>query len=156
MRRIPWFQVQDLQKIYSAIPISLVATELQQSPERTHAYLEDLISKQLINASIEYAQDGQVILRFYPNLSTGPLAKTEQQHFNSIILQKTRIDQLSDQVKAADARMSVTKYWVDHLRKRDRKNEDGLAERDHAEQMPWGNAADADGDEDLMDTMDMA
>lgn len=155
LRQLPWFLLQDLQRIYSAIPIMTVASELGLPPENAHAYLENLISGRLVNASIEYPQDGEAILRFYPNLSSGPLAKTEQQHHRAIIEQKVRIDKLSDQVKMADARLSVTRYWVDHLKKRKDKNEDG-AEREQAEQMPWSATGDADGDEDLMDSMDMA
>jgi len=155
LRRAPWFFVQDLQKIYSAIPITVVAAELQQSPERTHDYLEDLIKRRLLNAAIEYPQEGQPLLRFYPNLLTGPLAKTEQEHHSAIISQKAKIERLSEQVKTIDARMAVSRYWVDHLKKRTQKQDDGL-DRDPSEQMPWGGSRDADGDEDLMESMDMA
>jgi COP9 signalosome complex subunit 3 len=155
LHRLPWFFVQELQKVYSAVPISTVASELGLPPENAHAYLEHLISGRLLNASIEYPQDGQAILRFYPNLSSGPLAKTEQQHHRAIVEQKIRIDKLSDQVRMADARMSVTRYWVDHLKKKKDKNEEG-AEREQAEQLSWTATGDADVDEDLMDSMDMA
>ena len=155
LRRAPWFFVQDLQKIYSAIPISVVAAELQQSPERTHDYLEDLIKRRLLNAAIEYPQSGQPLLRFYTNLSSGPLAKSEQQHLSAILSQKARIERLSEQVKIVDARMSVTRYWVDHLKKRSQKPDDSL-DREPSDQMPWTGSRDADGDEDLMESMDIA
>jgi COP9 signalosome complex subunit 3 len=154
LHRVPWFQVQELQKMYSAIPITMVASELQRPTEQTHAYLEDLIAKGRINAVIEYPQNGEIILRFYPNFSSGPLAKTEQQHHQAIVRQKKRIDKLSDEVKFADARMSVTRYWVDHLRKKNQKGEDGVLERDQTEPMPF--SADGNEDEDLMEAMDMA
>jgi COP9 signalosome complex subunit 3 len=110
----------------------------------------ELIEKRLLNAAVEFPEDKEPILRFYPNLSCGPLAKTEEQHYEEVLEQIKRTNDMANQLKSADARLSVSKYWIDHLKKKNaRKSEDGNMGQEELDQMPWGG--DIDADEDLME-----
>ena len=139
-----------MQKTYSALPISTVANWLHFTEDETVGYIMELVEKRLLNAAVEFPDDKEAILRFYPNLSCGPLAKTEEQLYEEVVQQVKRTNTLAEQVKAADARLSVTKHWVDHLKKKNtRKGEEGNMGQEEMDQVPWGG--DADADEDLME-----
>lgn len=139
-----------MQKTYSALPISTVANWLHSTQDETVGYIMELVEKRMLNAEVEFPPDKEPILRFYPNLSRGPLAKSEEQHYEEVLQQVKRTNAIAEQVKSADARISVTKHWVEHLKKKNaRRSEDGSMGQEEMDQMPW--VGDGDVDEDLME-----
>jgi COP9 signalosome complex subunit 3 len=125
---LPRFHLLRLQKTYSAIPLSLVAKWLSQTPESAHTFIEELIATGGLNASIEF-RDGanqEPVLRFFSDQARGPLAKSEKEYNAELINQAARTNAIVDFVKMADRRLVLTKDYVDGLRKRMRnKDEDG-------------------------------
>src|SRR5579871_1694524 len=115
-----------MQKTYSALPISTVANWLHITADQAVGFIMELADKHLLNAKVEFSDDKEPILRFYPNLSCGPLAKTEEQHYDEVLEQIKRTNEMAAQLRSADARLTVSKYWIDHLKKKNaRKSEEG-------------------------------
>lgn len=116
--------VSNLQRTYSAIPVSDVANMLNQTPDQAEAYLQSLIDGRYLNARIDRVTNPKelVVLRFFPDLTQGPLAKTEKQQYIELMEQTERTNLLAEQVKAADYRLSLTKEYLEHLRRQNRKS----------------------------------
>ena len=59
------------------------------------------------------------VLRFYfENDSTGPFAKTEQERYNLLATQVEQTNALAEQVKLAEARVTLTREYVEYLRRK--------------------------------------
>jgi len=114
-----------LQKIYAAVTIPAVAGLLAEEPQRTETYLDSLIRHGYLNAIVERPSDASepAVLRFYPDLTAGPLAKSEKHQHEELLAQSRRTNEIAEYVKAADQRLSVTKEYAEHLRKRQREKE---------------------------------
>lgn len=141
--------VSNLQRTYSAIPVLDVANMLNQTPDQAEAYLQSLIDGRYLNARIgRIASPTEVaVLRFFPDLTQGPLAKTEKQQYIELMEQTERTNLLAEQVKAADYRLSLTKEYLEHLRRQNRKSTPNNAGGE-AMDMTWDDGVDQE--EDIM------
>lgn len=115
--------VRSLANVYSAIPLSEVAPWIGMETAQTEAYLRTIIEGGLMNASIEGAGNENEaattkVLRFYFDPTTGPLAKSEKERYAELIVQTQRTALLTEQVRAADHRLHLTKEYLDHVKKK--------------------------------------
>lgn len=62
------------------------------------------------------------VLRFYLDPTQGPLAKTEKQQQQALFEQTQRTNALAEQVKDADYRLSITKEYVEFVKRQKKKN----------------------------------
>ncbi|OAL01262.1 hypothetical protein IQ06DRAFT_293363 [Phaeosphaeriaceae sp. SRC1lsM3a] len=138
--------VSRLSRTFSAIPVSNIARNLGGSAEETTQYLETLIKGGYLNARLEQSDksEGGTVLRFFLDPAQGPLAKTEKQQQHALFEQTTRTNILAEQVKDADYRVTLTKEFVDHLKRQNKKQGAGGDAMDTA----WDDGLDAE--EDIM------
>jgi COP9 signalosome complex subunit 3 len=142
--------VRSLANVYSAISLSEMAPWLNMNPAQAEDYLRNLLADELLNASIEGGDvpSENKVLRFYYDPTTGPLAKSEKQRYAELVSQANRITMLTEQVRAADHRLNLTKEYLDHIRKKSGRDKGlGGAPEEHADSS-WENMN--DGDEDMM------
>ena len=121
------FFVSRLSGTYSAIPVSKVAADLGGTEEEVTAYIQTLIAGGLLNARIERTsrEDLGVILRFFLDPTQGPLAKTEKQQQQALFEQTERTQALAAQVKSADYRLGLSKEYVEHIKRQQKKVANG-------------------------------
>ena len=141
--------VSRLSRTFSAIPVSNIANNLGGSHEEVTQYLETLIKGGHLNARLEQSDksDTGAVLRFFLDPSQGPLAKTEKQQQQALFEQTLRTNILAEQVKDADYRLTLTKEYVENLKRLNKKQGAGGEAMDTA----WDDGIDAE--EDIMDDM---
>ena len=61
------------------------------------------------------------VLRFFLDPTQGPLAKTEKQQQQALFEQTLRTNMLAEQVRDADYRLTLTKEFVENLKKLNKK-----------------------------------
>ena len=112
-----------------------------------------LIREGQLNASIQRMNrsngDEQAVLRFFLDPTQGPMAKTEKQQQLALLEQTERTNRLAEQVKSADYRLSLTKEFVEHVKRQNKKaaaNATG-----EAMDTTWDDGIEAD--EDIMGDM---
>ncbi|KAF2739397.1 hypothetical protein EJ04DRAFT_484181 [Polyplosphaeria fusca] len=117
------FYISRLSRTYSAIPVSNIASNLEQALDEVTVKLEKLISDGHLNACIERTDKASevVILRFFLDPTQGPLAKTEVEQQQALMQQTQRTNALAEQVKSADYRLSLSKEFVDHVKRQNKK-----------------------------------
>jgi COP9 signalosome complex subunit 3 len=138
-----------LSRTFSAIPVSNIASNVGSSVDQVSTFVESLIQQGLLNARLEAKdQSGAgAVLRFYLDPTQGPLAKTEKQQQQALLEQTQRTNALAEQVKDADYRLSITKEYVEYLKRQKKKN--AAAGGGAAEAMDV-TFDDGDMDEDIM------
>lgn len=109
-----------LSRTYSAIPVSNIASNVGSSVEQVTAFVEVLIQQGLLNARLDRSASGAV-LRFYVDGTQGPLAKTEKQQQQGLFEQTQRTQRLTEQVKDADYRLSISKEYVEYVKRQQKK-----------------------------------
>ncbi|KAF2012028.1 hypothetical protein BU24DRAFT_412563 [Aaosphaeria arxii CBS 175.79] len=121
------FYVARLSRTFSAIPVSKIAAALDGTVQNLTTYLEGLIANGDLNASLEQTNRPElgVVLRFYPDPTKGPLAKTEKQQLQALLAQTERTNLLAEQVKSADYRLSLTKEYIEHIKRVNKKATQG-------------------------------
>jgi COP9 signalosome complex subunit 3 len=141
--------VSRLSRTYSAIPVSNIANGLSGSPEQVTQYLETLIKDGYLNARLEQNDKSNTgaVLRFYLDPTQGPLAKSEKQQQQALFEQTLRTNMLAEQVKNADYRLTLTKEYMDNLKRLNKKQGAGGDAMDTA----WDDGLDPE--EDLMTDM---
>jgi len=141
--------VSKLQLTYSAMPISVVAKYLNSSPEDTETYLKNLIDGGYVNARLDRISSPKetLVLRFFSDLTEGPLAKSEKQQHAELLEQTQRTNKLADQVKAADYRLSLNKDYLEHV-KRQTKKAAANAAAGEAMDVSWDDSGEPE--EDIM------
>jgi COP9 signalosome complex subunit 3 len=141
--------ISRLSRTFSAIPVSNIATNMGGSPEEVMQYLETLIKDGHLNAHLEQSDKPNVgsVLRFFLNPSEGPLAKSEKQQQQVLVEQTSRTNALAQQVKDADYRLTLTKEYLENLKRVNKKQSAGGEAMDTA----WDDGMDAE--EDIMDDM---
>jgi len=142
--------VCSFQNIYAAMPVTTLSSKLGMPPAETETYLNSLISDGLLNANVERSLDpGQpTILKFSHNMTSGPLAKTEDQRRQVVIAQTNRIKELTDYVNEADRRLSLTKEYVDYVRRFRRNREDRVDAEEEPMDLSYAPAAQSGEDDD--------
>jgi COP9 signalosome complex subunit 3 len=138
--------VSRLSRTFSAIPVSNIARNLGGSTEDVAQYLETLIKGGYLNASLEQSDKANAgtVLRFFLDPAQGPLAKTEKQQQQALFEQTLRTNILAEQVKDADYRLTLTKEYVENLKRQNKKQGAGGDAMDTA----WDDGIEAD--EDIM------
>lgn len=128
-----------------------MAELLGEGYEQTEAYLNSLIRDGYLNATVEHLSDPSepTVLRFHSDLTTGPLAKSEKDQYEELLAQTRRTNELAEYVKAADHRLSVTKEYVEHLKKKQRAKENKESS-DLQETMQVDSWGVGEQDEDMM------
>jgi COP9 signalosome complex subunit 3 len=141
--------ISRLSRTFSAIPVSNIATNMGGSPEEVMQYLETLIKDGHLNAHLEQSDKPNVgsVLRFFLNPSEGPLAKSEKQQQQALVEQTSRTNALAQQVKDADYQLTLTKEYLENLKRVNKKQSAGGEAMDTA----WDDGMDAE--EDIMDDM---
>jgi COP9 signalosome complex subunit 3 len=141
--------ISRLSRTFSAIPVSNIATNMGGSPEEVMQYLETLIKDGHLNAHLEQSDKPNVgsVLRFFLNPSEGPLAKSEKQQQQVLVEQTSRTNALAQQVKDVDYRLTLTKEYLENLKRVNKKQSAGGEAMDTA----WDDGMDAE--EDIMDDM---
>ncbi|KIW03042.1 uncharacterized protein PV09_05694 [Verruconis gallopava] len=124
--RLPRFHILSMRDIYSAVPLTTVSSWLSIPPDTLHAFVEEMVSEGALNASIDLdsSPDSGAVLRFYSNQATGPLAKSEKQYHAELLAQTQRTNAMAEYVKMSDRRLTLTKEYVEALRRR-MKNKEG-------------------------------
>lgn len=111
--------VSRLSRTFSAIPVSNIARNVGGSAEETAQYLETLIEEGRLNARLEQTDKAEagIVLRFYLDPTQGPLAKSEKQQQQALFEQTVRTNALAEQVKDADYRLTLTKEFIENLKR---------------------------------------
>ncbi|KAF2661735.1 hypothetical protein K491DRAFT_586770 [Lophiostoma macrostomum CBS 122681] len=137
------FYVSRLSRTFSAIPVANISNNLGGTVEDLTQYLETLIASGHLNAQIERTNkpDLGIVLRFYLDPTQGPQAKTEKQQQQALFEQTARTNILAEQVRSADYRLSLTKEYVEHLKRANKK----------ATAAASGEAMDTSWDENMVD-----
>jgi COP9 signalosome complex subunit 3 len=115
--------ISRLSRTFSAIPVSNIANNIGGTPEEAAQYLDTLIKDGYLNAHLERTDksDVGVVLRFYLDPTKGPLAKTEKQQQQALFEQTLRTNMLAEQVKDADYRLTLTKEYVENLKRQSKR-----------------------------------
>jgi len=61
------------------------------------------------------------VLRFYLDPTQGPLAKSEKQQQQALFEQTLRTNALADQVKDADYRLTLTKEFIENVKRQQKR-----------------------------------
>lgn len=140
------FYVSRLSRTYSAIPVSNIVNNLGGSVEELADYLEALIRDGHLNAELQRGKrpDLGVVLRFFQDPTQGPLAKTEKQQHQALLEQTQRTNILAEQVKSADYRLGLTKEYIEHFKRQQKKAA-----------ASGGDAMDTSWDDGIMDEEDI-
>jgi COP9 signalosome complex subunit 3 len=121
--RLPRFHILDMQKTYSAVPLSDVSKWLDFKVDALHAFIEEMVAEGALNADIDL-NGAEPVLRFYSNQSKGPLAKTEKEYHGELLTQTKRTNAMAEYVKMSDRRLTLTKEYI-HALRRQMRNKDG-------------------------------
>ncbi|KAF1984461.1 hypothetical protein K402DRAFT_336666 [Aulographum hederae CBS 113979] len=161
-RHLDRFHILNLQKCYSALPLSFVAHGLNRSSSDTKRFIEMLISTNQLNAETQMPPNtsaSEPVLRLYPETRiSGPLARTELQQLEALKAQTGRTEKIAGFVRAANLRASVTKEYLQFEAKAKKDEASGRGGPSNmADVLPgggppmdgFGHAVD-DDDEDLM------
>jgi len=144
--------VSRLSRTFSAIPVSNIASNIGGNTEELTAFLETLIRDGFLNARLERNEKPEVgaVLRFYLDPTQGPLAKTEKQQQQALLQQTERTNMLAEQVKDADYRLSITKEYVEYVKRQNKKASGAGGNSADPMDVSWD---DGDVDEDIMGDM---
>jgi len=115
--------VSRLSRTFSAIPVSNIARNVGGSADETAQYLETLIADGHLNARLEQTDKAEtgVVLRFFLDPTQGPLAKSEKQQQQALFEQTLRTNALADQVKDADYRLTLTKEFIENVKRQQKR-----------------------------------
>ncbi|KAF1816233.1 hypothetical protein P152DRAFT_408961 [Eremomyces bilateralis CBS 781.70] len=138
--QFPLFAIRTLQKIYSALPLDTVATHLSWTVPETRTYLQTLIATGQLNAAVEQrpppphhastsAPPRLLILRFFTDPRSGPLATTEAEQQAVLMAQAGRVTELAQDVRVADQRLATSRDYLVHLRSANLKSQKDQGER---------------------------
>lgn len=138
--------VARLSQTFSAIPVSNIANSMGASADEIAQYVDTLIKDGHLNARLEQTDRSKVgvVLRFYLDPTQGPLAKTEKQQQQGLFEQTLRTNLLAEQVKDADYRLTLTKEYMENLKRVNKRQGQGGDAMDTA----WEDGVEAE--EDIM------
>lgn len=122
--------VSSLGKVYAAIP--LASLTLDVPPDQGEAYVNSLINAGILNGRLEQSTEngGPVVLRFSQDNMAGPQAKSETQLRQELIVQANRMKGLAQHVAGVDQRISLSKEYLELVRKARKTKEDRAHEED--------------------------
>lgn len=115
--------VSRLSRTFSAIPVSNIGRNVGGSADETAQYLETLIADGHLNARLEQTDKPEtgIVLRFFLDPTQGPLAKSEKQQQQALFEQTLRTNALADQVKDADYRLTLTKEFIENVKRQQKR-----------------------------------
>ncbi|KAF2227736.1 hypothetical protein BDZ85DRAFT_292799 [Elsinoe ampelina] len=156
------YRVLDLQRTYAALPVDQVAIHLSLSSQNTVQLLQSMIQQGHLQASIStsnrpsHSQNGTSngdapVLRFHSWDSSRPVQQVGGDKEQQIQSQIQRIAVLSEAVKEADRKFSLTKDFGDYLKRNKKGTDAGAAAFEDPMEMDdnFGGGGD---DEDIMAT----
>jgi COP9 signalosome complex subunit 3 len=136
--------VTRLSKTFSAIPVLNIANHMGLDVGEIGQYLIKMIQNGHLNAQLEQNDKVGAVLRFYLDPTKGPLAKSEKEQQQALFVQTERTNALAKQVKDADYRLTLTKEYIDNLKRHNKRQAQGGDAMDTA----WDDGVDAE--EDIM------
>ncbi|KAF9694984.1 hypothetical protein EKO04_006739 [Ascochyta lentis] len=112
-----------LSRTFSAMPVSHLARNVGGSADETAQYLEGLIKEGYLNARLEQTDKAEagIVLRFYLDPTQGPLAKSEKQQQQALFAQTQRTKALAEQVKDADYRLTLSKEFIENVKRQQKR-----------------------------------
>ena len=141
------FSVLQLEKTFAALTIANIARKTSPDPNdyaETGQYIVYLISIGKLNATIsEPSEDPATWIVRFSDSSSGPLARSEEQQYESLVKQTRKVKVLTDHIRETDRKLGLNKDYITDAKK---KRKDGPDEGD-----PWiGHTNTFDNDEDMM------
>lgn len=115
------FTIAKLEATYAALPLPTV-TQRTSPGSNNHAetaqYITVMINDGKLNATLDQrSQDPQSwILRFATSSSTGPRARSEQEQYDELARQASRIAKLADHVRETDRKLSLSKEYINWMK----------------------------------------
>lgn len=162
------YRVVDLQKTYTSLPIERVAKHLSMPVPETTALLQSMTQQGHLNASISSSSSSSSSSSTQANGATNgtqtpvirfgawdPTKSSLQANSDEHIrAQVARIEFLSKAIKESDRRYSLTKEYVDWLRRNKKGADAGAAAYEDPMEMDHYDGGSGDGgeDEDIMAT----
>ena len=143
------FSVLRLEKTFAALTIANIARKTSPDPNdyaETGQYIVHLISARKLNATISEPSENPAkwIVRFSDSTS-GPLARSEEQQYEALAKQTRKLENLLDQVRETDRKLSLSKDYIADAKKK-KKEKAEAAEEGNA----WMGQDPFDQDEDMM------
>jgi len=114
-----------LSRTFSAIPISNIASNVGSDVGQVTTFVQTLVQQGFVNGRLEGNDKMGAVLRFYLDPTQGPLAKTEKEQQQALFEQTRRTNALAEQVKDADYRLSITKEYVEWVKRQNKKASGG-------------------------------
>ncbi|KAL2441875.1 COP9 signalosome complex subunit 3 [Exophiala dermatitidis] len=158
------FSVSRLGRIFGALPIAEVAKRTSPDPtnvDETRAYLQDLVEKGDVQATILQSKQGVQILRFLSSSrtssSTITRTQTEAEVEKDLKDHTEHLQSLLGYVQDTEHRMEVSREYIDYLKKLkkirddDKKNANGNGNGGGTSKGVGRGAANDDIDEDMME-----
>ena len=150
-------KVTRLEKVYTALPLPLVADRLELSDNDAEQYLRGLISNGSLEATLDgtASQDGSLILTFPAGRDSNVSIEAEERKLHgSLVNQTLRIKELANHIEEVDRRLGLTKEYVDHWRNVRNKWEDrAMPEEETVGDMPFDQGPSDDDENDVMKDM---
>ncbi|KAF2835018.1 hypothetical protein M501DRAFT_1020231 [Patellaria atrata CBS 101060] len=132
------FTLRNLSKTYAALPFTKLAPMLNQSPVQAESYIQTLIDAGQLAASISSpSPDPPAVLRFHGDTET----RSEEELYEELAKQTERTNRVAEWVRQADLRLSLSKEYVEFMRRKKREGKEGSEPMDTT----W-----PDQDEDMM------
>jgi len=124
--------IRSLDRVFAAVPLASVS--LNVPPGQAEDYVNSLIAEGVLNGRLERSAEegGPVVLRFFQDNTSGPHAKSETELRRELAMQTNRIKELAQHVAGVDERISLTKEYLDHVRKARKNKEDRNTQEDDA------------------------
>ena len=116
------FLILKLGRTYAALPLPDVARVTSPAPiniAETEQYVTQLIASGQLNATLVPAPDSSKpsVLRFAASSAEGPLARSEAQQYEELVVQTNKMASLAAHMKGMDRRIELSKEYLDWTRK---------------------------------------
>ena len=126
------FSVLQLEKTYAALTIAEVTRRTSPDPNDyagTGQYVVHLICSGSLNASLsEPSEDPASWIVRFSDPTTGPLARSEEQQYESLAKQTRKVQTLMDHIREADRKLSLSKDYIAEAKKAKKIGPGGEAE----------------------------
>ncbi|KAL9082898.1 MAG: hypothetical protein Q9159_006099 [Coniocarpon cinnabarinum] len=144
--------VTKLGSIFAAVPLQTVSERLSIPQSHVQSYLARLVAEGAIDARLEQTPSGLEVLRFVQLSYDKTVAETEGSLRDQLIERTLRLKKLADAVNDADQQLSMSRAYLDHVRKarRSKAQQSSAAEDDDGTMDIAPGAMGSDEDEELM------
>ena len=148
------FSVLRLEKTFAALTVADITRRTSPDPNDyagTGTYLINLVSSGKLNATIsEPSEDPASWIIRFPDETSGPLARTQEQQYEALAKQTQKIQSLMAHIKETDRKLSLSNEYIrDAKKKRKEKAETG----ENGDSFQTSGMDGFDQDEDMMADM---